>query len=156
MWIPSENGTKSIVYDFSGAKISRKGYERNSDDYEHVQAAAWVMLPNGHVVITGGVTSVYFDTTVDILPETGVIKMLEPMNHERCGHAMCYYKDSLYVFGGFKNGGLVSAEQFTNQIWKKLPDMESEKQKAGCCVANGKIYIAGFGSDQIDVLDPVR
>ena len=75
------------------------------------------------------------------------------MEFVRCGHAICSIDYVVYVFGGFDGSGVRTCEEFKNDSWRRLPDLEEPKEKCGCTKLRDMIYIAGYSSNKVEAYD---
>ena len=67
-------------------------------------------------------------------------------------HAICNFKDCIYVFGGVR---MISAEKFDfGPKWNGIASLKSNRETFSCIIHKGHIYIEGHGSTNIDIYNP--
>ena len=77
------------------------------------------------------------------------------MIEARSGHAICNFKNVIYVFGGNSSNDMRSAEKFDFcQTWELIAPLNQGKHKASCIIQKDHIYIAGNYSADIDIYHP--
>lgn len=114
------------------------------------------LLPNGDVFICGGLNSdgenLCHDAYIlDI--STLQCRKLPRMIYPRNKHALIYYQDYIYAFGGEFN---YTSERFDlrNNRWEVLPDMSRERYDFSCVAFEESIYLLGSKFDEtIECLD---
>jgi hypothetical protein len=67
-------------------------------------------------------------------------------------HASIGFGHVPYVFGG--SGPTAKCEKFVWGSWESLPDMHTAKSYLSCTETNGRIYIAGNGSEFLEEYNP--
>ena len=72
----------------------------------------------------------------------------------RRGHGLCLYEDRVYCFAG--NGPKNDVEYYNllTDNWTTTRPMITARSWPGTCVFRGFIYVAGFGSAYIEVMNP--
>lgn len=123
-----EETTTVHVYDIPTGTIA---VHAASQDFKFKKAAAWTILKNDNFFYTGGVSSgCYHKSAWEIDRHTYSVVEREPMIESRCGQAICNFKDVIYVFAGFRSGGLSSAERYTSNNWQLIAPLTTPKEKS--------------------------
>ena len=87
------------------------------------------MFTNGNFFYTGGFGSGALKYAWEIHRITFIVKEHASMNEGRLAHAMCNFKNVIYVFGGYNRGSYMeSAEKFdSSQTWELIAPLNSER-----------------------------
>ena len=115
------------------------------------------MTPDGHLYMTGGYQTTlktFLDNTFVLDDHRTVMVPLQRMKQSRADHAVLYFKDHMYVFGGmsFKSGSMSDIESLSScevysikdDSWQEMPPMAHARQSFSACLFNEK-YIFVFG-----------
>ena len=102
----------------------------------------------GKVIATGGIQCNLID-----LKSLEVTKL--PNYHDqRVRHTAEYLNGILYIFGGMSDHSVQTCERFDWEDWQYIESLASIKIAPRSIIYGGKIYIAGFISEDIEVYDP--
>ena len=98
------------------------------------------MTPDGHLYLTGGYQTIlksFLDNTFILDDHRTVLVPLKRMKFARADHAVLYFKDQMYVFGGmsFKKGSTTAIESLTScevysikdDQWQEIPPMANAR-----------------------------
>jgi len=121
--------------------------------------AAWTTLKNGNFIITGG--SYYCDSkhsnrVLEIDLNKWTVDQLVDMITGRKRHAICNFKNVIYVFAGdAQKGGPAPSEKFEfGPVWEEIAPPTAQ-WGVSCITYKDHIYISGWPSANIDIYDPV-
>ena len=114
-WFKKET-SKLIIYD----PRSNEDHRTLTIDRTVPNAAAWAFLNDTEILITGGVR---IQAAWSIEIEDWAVTDHPDMEFKRCGHGIVAIGRSIYVFGGFDGSGVRTCEEFSNNAWRRLPDL---------------------------------
>lgn len=116
----------------------------------------YAITPNSKCFMLGGYNSAtreFMNDAFELDEYRSIFKPLNPMTVSRADHAVHYFKDNLFVFGGMSYredaaGGkpfvesLKSCEFFSidSQKWVTLPEFEKPRQGFSVCQFNNKYF----------------
>lgn len=121
--------------------------------------SAWCKLPSGEILVTGGLVQKdgdkYYRDAVVLDCSAKTLRPAPSMRKERCRHGIVYYHQFVYVFGGYCDEYLKSCERYNlrTQQWSALPDLKDARDCVSASVWKERIYIVGYASSRIEVLD---
>lgn len=116
----------------------------------------WCEVPLLGVFFCGGCDNENFSNETYLIDETTLNPTRLPdMINARAFPAIVHYKNSIYVFGGYRGSSIKSCEKFDllKKFWTPLPDMPRPRSAFSVAVLDNKFYMAG-DNKAIDIFDP--
>jgi hypothetical protein len=117
-----------------------------------------LVTPNGAMFLIGGYLpplKSYIKNTFTLDEHRSLLVALQNMNTGRADHALIYFKDSIYAFGGeamVKNSESLEIESLTScevysiekDEWSEIPPLSKPRQNFSVCTFNEKFFFV-FG-----------
>ena len=106
-------------------------------------------------MLTGGLTTVTLSSVYIIDLATSKVTPGSDMATPRRSHAICAYRGKVFVFGGLnEQANMLDSSEMGEEVWSNNGNMTAPRRCLGAAALNGKIYLAGFGSSDMDEFDP--
>ena len=156
LFFPVPRTNKLIAFDLPDETPREIGLET---DGKFKSFASWCKLPSGHIMMTGGLAQkdgTHYSNEACLLDSVSKrVRTLPAMRKARCRHGSLYFKNFVYVFGGYCDEYLKSCELFSlkEQSWTALPDLKDARDCVTAAAWKERIYIVGYSSNKIEVLD---
>ena len=117
--------------------------------------SAWTFIQEGVIMLTGGLTTVTLSSVYIIDLATSNVTPGSDMATPRRSHAICAYRGKVFVFGGLnEQANMLDSSEMGEEVWSNNGNMTAPRRCLGAAALNGKIYLAGFGSSDMDEFDP--
>ncbi|OMJ95066.1 hypothetical protein SteCoe_1603 [Stentor coeruleus] len=129
-------------------------------DYTFLDHSAWSLAEGGKIINTGGYDGKSTDQVFVFNIDLKNIEKAKRMNSKRYKHAQIALGSFVYAIGGVsQKGRLKSVERLCLDSfkWKKIGQMNCQRENPGACSHEGKIYIAGgISLNTIEIFNPLN